>query len=280
MKKIPWLHIVLFIATFLSTLVVGALQIQPVENITGDLSNILKGLPFSLTLMLILLCHELSHYIASKKHHVQATLPYFIPAPTLIGTMGAFIKMKSPITTRTALIDIGASGPIAGFIVSLTATLIGLPLSQVIVTKGIKGSLALGDSLLFSLLSRLTLGEIPASYDVLLHPIAFAGWIGFFVTALNLIPVGQLDGGHVAYAILGEKHIHISRILVFILIIFGVFLWEGWIVWAILLLVLGLRHPPVLYWETPLDDSRRFIGWITALIFIITFIPVPFKALP
>ena len=277
MKKIPWLHIVLFIATFLSTLAVGALQVQPIENITKDPSKILKGLPFSLTLMLILLCHELSHYIASKKHHVKATLPYFIPAPTLIGTMGAFIKMKSPITTRMALIDIGASGPIAGFIISLIATLIGLPLSQVILTKGIKGSLALGDSLLFSLLSRLILGEIPDSYDVLLHPIAFAGWIGFFVTALNLIPIGQLDGGHIAYAIMGEKHIHISKVLVPVLIVLGFFLWEGWIIWGVLLLILGLRHPPVLYWETPLDKNRRAIGWITAIIFIITFIPMPFK---
>ncbi|MEK7332444.1 MAG: site-2 protease family protein [Nitrospirota bacterium] len=277
MKKIPWLHIVLFIATFLSTLAVGALQAQPIENITKDPSKILKGLPFSLTLMLILLCHELSHYIASKKHHIKATLPYFIPAPTLIGTMGAFIKMKSPITTRMALIDIGASGPIAGFIISLIATLIGLPLSQVILTKGIKGSLALGDSLLFSLLSRLILGEIPDSYDVLLHPIAFAGWIGFFVTALNLIPVGQLDGGHIAYAIMGEKHIHISKVLVPVLIVLGFFLWEGWIIWGVLLLILGLRHPPVLYWETPLDKNRRAIGWITAIIFIITFIPMPFK---
>ncbi|MDP3110916.1 MAG: site-2 protease family protein, partial [Thermodesulfovibrionales bacterium] len=270
MKKIPWLHIVLFIATFLSTLAVGALQVQPIENITKDPSKILKGLPFSLTLMLILLCHELSHYIASKKHHIKATLPYFIPAPTLIGTMGAFIKMKSPITTRMALIDIGASGPIAGFIISLIATLIGLPLSQVILTKGIKGSLALGDSLLFSLLSRLILGEIPDSYDVLLHPIAFAGWIGFFVTALNLIPIGQLDGGHIAYAIMGEKHIHISKVLVPVLIVLGFFLWEGWIIWGVLLLILGLRHPPVLYWETPLDKNRRSIGWITAIIFIIT----------
>lgn len=280
MKKIPWLHLVLFIATFLSTLAVGALQVQPIENITKDPSKILKGLPFSLTLMLILLCHELSHYIASKKHHIKATLPYFIPAPTLIGTMGAFIKIKSPITTRMALIDIGASGPIAGFIISLIATLIGLPLSQVVLTKGIKDSLALGDSLLFSLLSRLILGEIPDSYDVLLHPIAFAGWIGFFVTALNLIPIGQLDGGHIAYAIMGEKHIHISKVLVPVLIVLGFFLWEGWIIWGVLLLILGLRHPPVLYWETPLDKNRRSIGWITAIIFIITFIPTPFKALP
>ncbi|MBI4683868.1 MAG: site-2 protease family protein [Nitrospirae bacterium] len=280
MKKIPWLHIILFIATFISTLTVGALQTQMPEDIIKNPSKILNGLPFSFTLMLMLLCHELSHYIASKRHKVKATLPYFIPAPTLIGTLGAFIKMKSPITTRRALIDIGASGPIAGFIISFIATIIGLSMSDIVLTKKVtSSSLALGDSMLFSLLSRLILGEIPDAYDILLHPIAFAGWIGFFVTALNLIPIGQLDGGHIAYALLGERHINISKILVLIMILLGAFLWQGWLIWALLLLILGLRHPPVLYWETPLDKRRRLIGWITGLIFIATFIPVPFKVL-
>jgi len=279
MKKIPWLHIILFVVTFISTLSVGALQTQTIEDIIKNPLKILNGLPFSLSLMLILLCHELSHYLASRKHHVRATLPYFIPAPTLIGTFGAFIKMKSPIPTREALVDIGASGPIAGFIVSLLAVILGLPQSRIIAAKGLEGGLALGDSLLFSFLSRLLLGEIPESYDVLLHPIAFAGWIGFFVTALNLIPVGQLDGGHVAYAILGEKHENISKILVLSMIILGFLFWEGWIIWAILLIILGLRHPPVLYWETPLDKKRQLISWISTIIFSLTFIPMPFKIL-
>ena len=252
MKKIPWLHIVLFIATFFSTLTVGALQTQTIGDIIKTPSKITAGLPFSLALMLILLCHELSHYIASRKHRVKATLPYFI----------------------------GASGPIAGFIVSLLAVIIGLPLSRIIVTKGLEGGLALGDSLLFSLLSRLILGELPESYDVLLHPIAFAGWIGFFVTALNLIPVGQLDGGHIAYALLEGKHANMSKILVLSMLILGFLFWEGWIIWAILLIILGLRHPPVMYWETPLNSRRRLISWITAIIFILTFIPVPFKVMP
>jgi membrane-associated protease RseP (regulator of RpoE activity) len=139
--------------------------------------------------------------------------------------------------------------------------------------------MALGDSLLFSLLSRLTLGELPESYDVLLHPIAFAGWIGFFVTALNLLPVGQLDGGHIAYALLGGKHENMSKILVLSMLILGFLFWEGWIIWAILLIILGLRHPPIMYWETPLDNRRRFLGWLTAIIFILTFIPVPFKVI-
>ncbi len=279
MKKIPWLNIVLFAATFLSTLAVGALQTQLPEDIIKNPVKVLNGLPFSITLMFILLCHELSHYIASRKHHVTATLPYFIPAPTLIGTLGAFIKMRSPIITRKALIDIGASGPIAGFIVSFIAAIIGLPLSKIVQTKQVSIGLALGDSLLFSVLSRLLLGDIQDSYDVLLHPVAFAAWIGFFVTALNLIPVGQLDGGHIAYALFGEKHADISKLLVLAMIILGFFSWEGWILWGALLLLLGLRHPPVMHWEKPLDNRRRFISWLTAIIFVITFIPVPFKVM-
>lgn len=279
MKKIPWIHIILFIATFMSTLVVGSFLTQQPEEIIKNPLKILHGLSFSLTLMTMLLCHELSHYFASKKHNIKATLPYFIPAPTLIGTLGAFIKMRSPITTRRALIDIGASGPIAGFIVSFMATIIGLPMSQVVQTKTTAGGLVLGDSLLFYFLSWIVFGNIPASYDVVLHPVAFAGWIGFFVTALNLIPVGQLDGGHIAYAILGERHAKISKILVLIMLLIGLFFWEGWVIWAVLLLILGLRHPPVLFWEVPLDDRRRLISWITAIIFLLTFIPMPFKAI-
>lgn len=227
--------------------------------------------------MFILLCHELSHYIASKKHNVKATLPYFIPAPTLIGTMGAFIKIQSPITTRQALIDIGSSGPIAGFIVSLAAVIIGLQMSEIkpIIDHG--EGLILGDSLLFTFLSKLILGSLSDSQDIFLHPVAFAGWIGFFVTALNLIPVGQLDGGHIAFGILGEKHFTISRILILILIIFGVFFWQGWLIWGILLIILGLEHPPVLLWENSLDKKRRILGWISIIIFIITFTPVPFR---
>ncbi|MBI3592371.1 MAG: site-2 protease family protein [Nitrospirae bacterium] len=281
MRKIPYLHIVLFIATFFSTLVAGALQ-QGI-NIFKEPVRVIEGLPFAGTLMTILLFHELSHYIASKKNHTKATLPYFIPAPSIIGTFGAFIKMKSPIITRKALIDIGASGPIAGFIVSVIASIIGLSMSKVISLPQAEGTLALGDSILFSFLSRVVLGITPDHYDILLHPVAFAGWIGLFVTSLNLIPIGQLDGGHIAYAILGEKHRYISIILVIILAVLGIsaFLgasgWEGWLVWAVLMIILGIKHPPVLYWEPHLDPKRRFIGLLALIIFIVTFIPSPFK---
>ncbi len=276
MKKFPFLHILLFILTLLSTLFVGALQTG--ADLWKEPGKIYKGLPFSLTLMIILLSHELSHYFASKNHGVKATLPYFIPAPiNIIGTFGAFIKMKSPIITRKALIDIGASGPIAGFIISVAASIVGLNMSEVVPVSQTKGALSLGDSVLFSFLYGVILGVTPADHDILLNPVAFAGWIGLFVTSINLIPVGQLDGGHIAYALLGEKHFSLSVFLVVCLASLGLLMWEGWVVWAVLLLVLGLRHPPVLYWEVPLDRKRKFIGWLALIIFILTFIPVPFK---
>jgi len=277
MRKFPFLHVSLFVLTFLSTLLVGAVQ-TGVDLIEEPL-KIYKGIPFSLTLMIILLSHELSHYFSSRKHGVEATLPYFIPAPTIFGTFGAFIKMKSPIVTRKALIDIGASGPIAGFIISVIATIIGLNMSEIVSSAQAKGALNLGDSLLFSLLSRIVLGVAPSDSDILLNPVAFAGWIGLFVTSINLIPVGQLDGGHIAYALFGEKHNRLSFVLIFVMGLFGWFLWEGWFVWAVLLLILGLRHPPVIYWEVPLDPKRKFIGWLALVIFILTFIPTPFQLL-
>ncbi len=277
MRKFPFLHISLFVLTFLSTLLVGAVQTG--ADLIEEPSKIYKGIPFSLTLMIILLSHELSHYFSSRKHGVEATLPYFIPAPTIFGTFGAFIKMKSPIVTRKALIDIGASGPIAGFIISVIATIIGLNMSEIVSSAQAKGALNLGDSLLFSLLSRIILGVTPSDSDILLNPVAFAGWIGLFVTSINLIPVGQLDGGHIAYALFGEKHTRLSYMLIFVMILFGLFLWEGWFVWAVLLLILGLRHPPVIYWEVPLDSKRKFIGCLALVIFILTFIPTPFQLL-
>lgn len=278
MRKFPYLHLLLFILTFFSTLVAGAL-FQKGINLFKEPWKIYEGLPFSITLMTILLSHELSHYFASKKHHTKATLPYFIPAPSLIGTFGAFIKMKSPIVTRRALIDIGASGPIAGFILSVIASIIGLHYSSIVPVVDTEGVLSLGDSLLFSLLSRLVVGVPPESHEILLHPIAFAGWIGLFVTSLNLIPIGQLDGGHIAFAFLNERHRFVSRALVVVLLLLGLFFWEGWAFWGAIMFVLGLRHPPVIYWEIPLDSRRRFIGVFVLVIFIITFMPSPFRIL-
>lgn len=290
------LHLLLFILTFLSTLAAGALQKG--INIFAEPIRIIEGLPFSFSLMAILLTHELSHFFASRLNHTKATLPYFIPAPSIIGTFGAFIKMKSPITNRKALIDIGSSGPIGGFIVAVVVTIIGLTYSEVIPVESDRAGIILGDSIFFSLLSRLILGMPPEGKDVLLHPVAFAGWIGFFVTSMNLLPIGQLDGGHIAYALFGTRnHKRLSLTLAVILALIGItrlylysdiftaplfdlmrdYLWEGWAVWAFLLFMLGLDHPPVIYWETPLTGSRRFTGWLSLFIFFITFTPVPFR---
>lgn len=278
MKRIPYLHIVLFIATFLTTLTAGALQKG--INIIKEPGRLIEGLPFAATLMSILLCHELAHYIASRKHHTKATLPYFIPAPSIIGTFGAFIKMESPIITRKALIDIGASGPIAGFIISVAACIVGLAMSETIVSEQKEGvGIALGSSVLFTFLSKFVIGSVPDNYDILLHPVAFAGWIGLFITSLNLIPIGQLDGGHIVFAVFGERHRHISIVLVGTLGIFGFLFWEGWLIWAVLMIILGTRHPPILYWEVPLDPKRKLISITAFIIFAITFIPSPFKLL-
>ncbi len=290
------LHIVLFILTVFSTLIAGALQKG--INIVAEPSRIIEGYPFSISLLAILLTHELSHYFASRLNHTRATLPYFIPAPSIIGTFGAFIKMKSPIINRRALIDIGASGPIGGFIVALFVTIYGLSHSQIVSIKNTAGGLILGDSLLFSALSKLILGTPPEGKDIMLNQVAFAGWIGFFVTSMNLLPIGQLDGGHVAYALFGPKrHRRLSITLATLLALAGAlriflyngflehtalsslkdYLWEGWLIWAFLLYMLGLSHPPVIYWEVPLSRGRRIMGWAAILIFILTFTPSPFR---
>ena len=277
MRKIPYLNIVLFVLTFFSTLTVGAMH-EGIDLVSEPI-KIYKGWPFSIALLLILLFHEFSHYVASKKHRIEASLPYFIPAPTLFGTFGAVIKMKSPITTKNALIDIGASGPIAGFIVSVIATIIGLSFSRIMPVHDAVNVISLGDSLLFKGLARAILGAVPDNQDIYLHPVALAGWIGFFVTSLNLIPVGQLDGGHILYALLGDKHEVISKLLVGLMFIMGFLLWDGWIIWGVLLIIIGFRHPPIVYSEMPLDPKRKIIGWISLAIFILTFTPVPIMVL-
>jgi membrane-associated protease RseP (regulator of RpoE activity) len=271
--KLTRTHILLFIATFFTTLIAGALLngVIPWE----EPEKIYRGLPFSLTLLLILMVHELSHYFTSRRHHVSASLPYFIPAPPIIGTFGAIIKMKPPIPDKRSLIDIGASGPIGGFIIAIIACVTGLSLSEVKPAGALDGGLAFGSSLLFSFLSDLVLQTGPEEYDVMLHPVAFAGWIGLLVTSLNLLPIGQLDGGHIVYALFGEKHGLIAKITIPILIVMGITLWPGWIVWAILMLIMGHKHPPVVYPHIQLDKNRKIIGWISLAIFILTFTPMP-----
>jgi len=175
---------------------------------------------------------------------------------------------------RRALLDVGISGPLAGFILSVIAVTIGLGLSQV-ATNAPPGTLSLGNSLIFKFISRLVKGPLPAGYNIVLHPMAFAGWIGLLITAMNLLPAGQLDGGHIAYALLGRKHLLLARFIFYALLAFGL-LWPGWFIWAILIFALGLRHPPPLNDIMPLDKRRKVWALIAFLIFILTFVPTPF----
>jgi membrane-associated protease RseP (regulator of RpoE activity) len=267
-------NIVLFFLTLITTILAGALQegVNPLKN-PGE---IYRGIPFSFALMGILLSHELGHYLVAKKHGMNVTLPYFIPAPSFIGTFGAFIKMRSPARDRRMLMDIGAAGPLVGVVVSIPLLVIGLRLSEVKLIEGQAG-LHLGDSLLLFLISRLVAGPIPTGYDIVIHPVGLAGWIGLLVTSLNLLPIGQLDGGHVAYALLGERQNKISKFVFFGLLGLGIFGWEGWLIWGALLLIMGFRHPAPMEWWVPLDRKRKVIGWVAIAVFILTFIPVPFS---
>jgi membrane-associated protease RseP (regulator of RpoE activity) len=271
--RVFW-NLVLFGLTLITTVLAGALQ-EGVNPLTHP-EQIVRGIPFALALMGILLAHELGHYLVARKNGVNVTLPYFIPAPSFIGTFGAFIKMRSPARDRRMLMDIGAAGPLVGVVVSIPILILGLSLSEV---KEIEGQVGtnLGDSLLLWLISRWVVGEIPLGHDVIIHPVGFAGWIGLLVTSLNLLPVGQLDGGHVVYALVGEKQKKISKIVFAGLLALGIFGWEGWLFWALLLWIMGFRHPPPLEWWVPLDWKRKVLGWITLAVFALTFTPVPFS---
>ena len=250
-------------------------------NPLSNFSDIYLGIPFSLTLMLILGCHEFGHYYYALKHNVDATLPYFLPAPPyffIIGTFGAFIKIKSPIYRKDALLQIGAAGPIAGFIIAVPSLIVGLLLSEVIFINDQYQGIILGDSLLMKLFTAIIFPDLSEGYDVLLHPIAFAGWIGLLVTMLNLLPIGQLDGGHIAYAMLGGKQELIGKIALFALFPLS-FLSLNWLVWGLLILVLmrSAKHPPIQDILTPLSRKNRYTGYLCLLIFILCFIPTPFQ---
>jgi len=273
MQRLPYINVILFLLTLISTLIAGTFQ-QGI-NVFENPGFIWKGIPFSFTLLMILGAHEFGHYFMSKRHNIDVTLPYFIPAPSVIGTFGAFIKMRSPIMDRRILLDVGAAGPLAGVMIAIPAVLIGLSLSE-IRFESIDAGMKLGTSIFFKLLSWIVYGYIPDEANLILHPIAFAGWIGLLVTCLNLLPVGQLDGGHVAYAVLGAKQSLISRGVLAVLVVLGIFGWSGWLIWAAILMVIGSNHPPVIYDWIPLDKRRMAVGWITLAIFVLTFTPMPF----
>ncbi|MFC1890380.1 site-2 protease family protein [Thermodesulfobacteriota bacterium] len=271
-------NLVLFAATVVTTLLAGAAHkgVNPFE--TPGL--IYKGIPFSFTLLAILLVHEMGHYIQSRRYGCDASLPFFIPFPSIIGTMGAFIKMRSRPRDRGVLVDVGATGPIAGFVVAVPAVVIGLMLSEVTEIPQGEG-LVLGDSILFFLAGRLVWGVIPEGFDILLHPVAFAGWIGLLVTSLNLIPVGQLDGGHILYTVFRKSHDKFAVFVVAALIflgLYGALAYQCYLylVWGLLVTIIGYRHPPPLFPEIPLSRRHLVMAGSSLVILILTFVPVPF----
>lgn len=271
----PWPQILLFVATVATTLFVGALQ-QGV-NPFADPASLVSGWPFSLSLLSILGVHELGHYFTARRYGVQVTLPYFIPAPIGLGTFGAFIKMKSPIGDRQSLFDIGIAGPIAGLCLAVPILMMGLTMSEIVPAHGEVG-ISLGSPLLFTFVQELTLGPIPEGMDILLHPVAFAGWIGFFVTALNLIPLGQLDGGHIAYALLGRHSEKVAFFTAIVLVFLGIRFWPGWLFWAFLGFILGFRHPPTMNEVTPLDPRRRLLAFGAFVLLLLLVTPAPFMS--
>jgi membrane-associated protease RseP (regulator of RpoE activity) len=276
-RRIPLLNVFLLVATILTTTIAGVLWEGLDPGSHPEL--LLRGLPFAGTLIAILLVHEAGHYLMCVRHAVKASLPYFLPAPPNIfplGTFGAFIRIRSRFPDRRALFDIGAAGPWAGFVIALAATMIGLRLSTVLPAPPEGNVLELGDSLLTAFLTRVLLHADPST--VVLHPVAFAGWFGLFVTSLNLLPVGQLDGGHVLYAAAGRRMRLIPAVLVAFLTWLGLHGWPGWIVWAALIVfVLSLGHPPTENDRRPLGIGRQLAAFATFVIFVLTFVAEPFR---
>jgi membrane-associated protease RseP (regulator of RpoE activity) len=280
---------ILFVITVFSTLAVGTEFAAAYQNNVAPFSNgsifpyeaviahpalLLTGLPFAFTLMGILLAHELGHFFACRYYRIPASYPYFIPAPTLIGTMGAFIRIRAPIINRKALFDVGLAGPVVGFIFALPALAAAIAMSKVVPGAQSQSWLVFGNPPLVKLLEA-TLRPNVQPGDLLLNPVGSAAWVGLFVTALNLLPASQLDGGHVVYAVAPGMHRYFSLAVILALVPMS-WLWSGWLVWAIFLLFIGFRHPPLLdRWQT-LDGKRRFWAVIALVIFLLCFTPKPF----
>jgi len=253
------LHIALFVLTVASTCFVG-------------------GPVYSFAVILILFGHEMGHYLMSRRYGIRATLPFFLPFPLPpFGTLGAVIRMEGTVSSRKALFDTGVAGPLTGLVLSIPAIVIGLRLSNVVPASHIKeGMLRLADPLLFSFIQRLVVGRTSENYEILLHPIGFAGWVGLFVTSLNLLPIGQLDGGHIAYGLFGKRSRIIFLIAIAVMAFITVFYNPGWFLLLILIILFGFRHPPPMDDQTSLDWKRKLLGAFVFLAFFVSFTPAPF----
>jgi membrane-associated protease RseP (regulator of RpoE activity) len=284
-----WLHLLLLVATLFTTTLVGAhMQYNfshnlPFFDLERDLDIFttglrspqlfLTGLPFSLTLLTILMAHELGHYLACVYYDVDATLPFFLPAPTpFTGTLGAFIRIRSPIYSKRVLFDIGVAGPLAGFVFLIPALGVGLAFSKVIPGINHQGTIQLGAPALEWMLQRLIFPGVPAA-DIYLHPVARAAWVGMFATALNLLPVGQLDGGHVVYALLGRSHKWITQTFLLALLPMGRW-WNGWWLLAVVLFFFARKHPPI-HDQAEIGNLRVRLGILALIVFLLCFSITP-----
>ena len=283
-----WLHVLLFVLTLLSTSAVGARfaynfdhdlpPFEPLRDMDAlwswwrEPATLAQGLPFSLTLLTILMAHELGHYVACLYYRINASLPFFLPAPTFTGTMGAFIRIRSPIFSRKQLFDIGVAGPIAGFIFLLPAAGVGLALSKVIPGIAETGSLHFGTPPILRLLESFVFPHHTV-HDIYLHPIARAAWVGMFATALNLLPAGQLDGGHLVYALFENRHKWVTRVVIGALVVMGYF-WLGWLLWAVLLFFFARRHPQI-YDVSDIGMARWQFGLLALFLLLLCFTVSP-----
>ena len=282
-----WLHVLLLVLTIVTTTLVGvehylAFRADYLPNqVPLRASLIWYGFFYSATILAILGCHEMGHYFACRYYDVDASLPFFLPLPLLslpTGTLGAFIRIREPIPTKRKLFDIGFAGPIAGFLVAVPALFIGISMSHVARVPANFTGLELGEPLLFKLASRLVWGAIPEGYSLNMHPIAFGAWFGLLATALNLVPAWQLDGGHIAYAVLGRRSTYVTLSMVACAVTLSFFS-SSWIVWTILLIVMlgvfGPRHPPTHDEREPLDRARTVLAIVALVMFVLSFTPVP-----
>lgn len=285
-----WLHVLLFVVTLGTSTFMGAIFYGwvPVElaplgwlRLVVHPVFLAEGLKFAVPLLTILLAHEMGHYVAARRHGLATTPPFFLPMPVPLpfspGTLGAVMRIKQPIVSRPQLLDIGAWGPIAGFVVTIPVLLVGLSLSQVREFPQDAPLVYFSEPILFKLVARvLFFPGLTGAEDIMLHPMAWAAWWGMLVTALNLLPFFQLDGGHVAFAMFGELHRRWARRLLAVFVILTAF-WPGWALWAAILVLVGPEHPRLLYEGDPLDRGRRIIGWTAIAIFLLCFTFAPIR---